>query len=240
MEPQNPFLEIMWLWKVEYRSSKKSDGERQRGAGDKEEGNSESFPCFWQKLLYHSEAFFFCGRGEVMARRHHLCSCQSVWTKKGKKWKWQGRRLRNSPYNPMGEAVARGWWFPFWVFLGLGLSWKEDKGESLTRLGGSYWGAVSSGAFGTHQRVTLARVPLLLPQHLPVRRGSLWERRSKEVGKRPQAPVPAIKSVVVWVQVGKEFPDMRQNEREIKFIRVGDVIRTVGQLKGEPMLNRGP
>ena len=47
-------------------------------------------------------------------------------------------------------------------------------------------------------------------------------------------------SVVVWVQVGKEFPDMRQNEREIKFIRMGDVIRTVGQLKGEPMLNRGP
>ena len=58
--------------------------------------------------------------------------------------------------------------------------------------------------------------------------------------KRPQVPVRAIKSVVVWVQVGKEFPDMRQNEREIKFIRMGDVIRTVGQLKGEPMLNRGP
>ena len=26
---------------------------------------------------------------------------------------------------------------------------------------------------------------------------------------------------MVRVQVGKEFPDMRQNEREIKFIRVG-------------------
>ena len=58
--------------------------------------------------------------------------------------------------------------------------------------------------------------------------------------KRPQVPVRAIKSVVVWVQVGIEFTDMRQNEREIKFIRMGDVIRTVGQLKGEPMLNRGP
>ena len=45
---------------------------------------------------------------------------------------------------------------------------------------------------------------------------------------------------MVWVQVGKEFPDMRQNEREIKFIRMGDVVRTVGQLKGERMLNRGP
>ena len=38
--------------------------------------------------------------------------------------------------------------------------------------------------------------------------------------------------------VGKEFPDMRQNERRIKFIRVGDAIRTAGL--GEPILNRGP
>ena len=45
---------------------------------------------------------------------------------------------------------------------------------------------------------------------------------------------------MVQVQVGKEFPDVRQNEREIKFIRAGDAIRTVGQLKGEPTLNRGP
>ena len=49
-----------------------------------------------------------------------------------------------------------------------------------------------------------------------------------------------IVSVVVQVRVGKEFPDMRQNEREIKFIRVGDAVRTVAQLKGEPTLNRGP
>ena len=46
--------------------------------------------------------------------------------------------------------------------------------------------------------------------------------------------------VMVCVQVGKEFTDMRQNERRIKFIRVGDAIRTAGQLKGEPVLNRGP
>ena len=44
--------------------------------------------------------------------------------------------------------------------------------------------------------------------------------------------------VCTWV--GKEFTDMRQNEREITFIRVGDTVRTVGQLKGEPMLNKGP
>ena len=46
--------------------------------------------------------------------------------------------------------------------------------------------------------------------------------------------------VMVCVRVGREFPDMRQNEREIKFARVGDADRTVGQLQGELMLNRGP
>ena len=28
-------------------------------------------------------------------------------------------------------------------------------------------------------------------------------------------------SIMVWARVGKEFPDMRQNEREIMFIRMG-------------------
>lgn len=41
-------------------------------------------------------------------------------------------------------------------------------------------------------------------------------------------------------RAGLEFPDMRQKEREIKFIRVGDTVRTAGQLKREPTLNRGP
>ena len=49
-----------------------------------------------------------------------------------------------------------------------------------------------------------------------------------------------VPSVVVCAWVGKEFPDMRQNKRRIKFIRVGDTVRTGGQLKGEPTLNRGP
>ena len=49
-----------------------------------------------------------------------------------------------------------------------------------------------------------------------------------------------LETVMVYVRVGKELPDMRQNERRIKFIRVGDAARTVGQLKGELMLNRGP
>ena len=42
-----------------------------------------------------------------------------------------------------------------------------------------------------------------------------------------------ILSVVVCAQAGKEFPDMRQNERRIKFTSVGDAVRTAGQIKGE-------
>ena len=59
-------------------------------------------------------------------------------------------------------------------------------------------------------------------------------------GRNPKVPVRATKDVMVQACVGKEFPDMRQNEREIKFIRVRDAVRTVGQLKGELTLNRGP
>ena len=39
--------------------------------------------------------------------------------------------------------------------------------------------------------------------------------------------------VGVCVRIGKEFPDMRQNERRIKFIREGDTVRTVDWLKIE-------
>ena len=44
---------------------------------------------------------------------------------------------------------------------------------------------------------------------------------------------------MVWVWVGKEFPDLRQNEREIKFIRVRDGIRTVGLLQGRTDIEQG-
>ena len=40
-------------------------------------------------------------------------------------------------------------------------------------------------------------------------------------GRDPKVPVWATKNVVVWAQVGKEFPDTRQDERRIKFMRVG-------------------
>ena len=46
-----------------------------------------------------------------------------------------------------------------------------------------------------------------------------------------------VLDVTVQAQVGKEFPDMRQNEREIKFIRMEDAVKTVGQLRGELTLN---
>ena len=67
-------------------------------------------------------------------------------------------------------------------------------------------------------------------------------RKEKSGGEGGDSKVPiwSIKNVVVQAWVGKEFPDMRQNEKEIKFIRMGDVVRTAGQLKGEPTLNRGP
>ena len=45
---------------------------------------------------------------------------------------------------------------------------------------------------------------------------------------------------MVQAWVGKEFPDNRQNERELKFIRVGDAVRIAGQLKGKLTLNRVP
>ena len=45
-----------------------------------------------------------------------------------------------------------------------------------------------------------------------------------------------IAMVHSWV--GKEFPDMRQKEREIKLIKVGDTVRTVGWIKWGPTLNR--
>ena len=43
----------------------------------------------------------------------------------------------------------------------------------------------------------------------------------------------SLETIVGCVQAGKEFSDTRQIERRIKFIRVGDTVRTVGQLKGE-------
>ena len=77
-------------------------------------------------------------------------------------------------------------------------------------------GAVSSGAFGTHQRVTLASIPQLPPEQLPFGWGSLWERRSEGRGglgwggQETPSPWTSHKNVTVWVPVGKEFPDMRQ------------------------------
>ena len=66
--------------------------------------------------------------------------------------------------------------------------------------------------------------------HIAGRRLILWA--TKEVLIR------ATKNAVIWERVGKGFPDVRQNEREIKFIRMEDAVRTVVQLKGESTLNR--
>ena len=47
-------------------------------------------------------------------------------------------------------------------------------------------------------------------------------------------PVQLAGFVVVCVWVGKEFPDVRWNERRTAFIRVGHAVRTVGWLEREP------
>ena len=49
----------------------------------------------------------------------------------------------------------------------------------------------------------------------------------------PPLLLPSIFPVMVGAWIGKEFPYMRQNERRIKFIKKGDVVRTAGWLKGE-------
>ena len=57
---------------------------------------------------------------------------------------------------------------------------------------------------------------------------------SHERSKNPMKQV----GIVIWALAGKGFSDMRQKERRIKFIRVGDADRAAGQLKGELALNR--
>ena len=123
--------------------------------------------------------------------------------------------------------------------LSLVLSWEKTKERpSFRHPHRAATGRIEQWAFGPHQRVALARAPQLLPQYLPVHRGSLWGRRSEEVGKRPQVPLRATKNV--WARVGKEFLDMRQNERKIEFIRVGNAVRIVVRVQGKLTLNGGP
>ena len=49
-----------------------------------------------------------------MTQRQHLGSCKSIRTKKRRSESDREDRLRNPPYNPTGEAVARGRWALFW------------------------------------------------------------------------------------------------------------------------------
>ena len=96
------------------------------------------------------------------------------------------------------------------------LSWREEKGETLTHSGSSYWGSVSSGAFGTHQRETMARDPQLLPQHSPVLRGSLGERRSEEVGKKTPSRLMGHKNChgvgTSWKRISRQQTEWEGNK----------------------------
>ena len=46
-------------------------------------------------------------------------------------------------------------------------------------------------------------------------------------------------TVMVWAWIGKESPDMRQNERKIKFIRMGGTVRTACPFNRELSPNKG-
>ena len=78
--------------------------------------------------------------------------------------------------------VFKCWTCAHTILVGLVLR-KEEKGETLTCLGSSYWGSVSSAVFGTHQRVTLARVPQWLHSTYLFAEGEKGEAR--RWGKRP-------------------------------------------------------
>ena len=123
--------------------------------------------------------------------------------------------------------------------VGLVLSWKEEKGKTLTHLANSYWSSEQWGPL-EHTR------GLLWPEFLSCfqstrlfAQGPYEKGEARRWGKRPQVPIWTTKNVMVHAGVGKEFPDMRQNEKRIKSISVGDAVRTAGQLKGDPTLNRG-
>lgn len=74
------------------------------------------------------------------------------------------------------------------ILVGLVLSWKEDKGKTLTRSGSSYWGAAGSGPFGTHQRITLARVPQLLHSTCVFAEGPFEKGELRQWGRDPKSP----------------------------------------------------
>ena len=59
------------------------------------------------------------------------------------------------------------------ILVGIVLTCKKTKERPSPIQVTDTLGAVSSGAFGTHQRVTLASSPQLPPEKLPVGRGSL-------------------------------------------------------------------
>ena len=78
------------------------------------------------------------------------------------------------------------------MLVGLVLSWKEDKGETLIHSGGSYRGTVSSGAFGTHQRVTWPEVLSCFHSTCLFAEGRYEKgevrRRGEEIPRSPYGP----------------------------------------------------
>ena len=97
------------------------------------------------------------------------------------------------------------------------LSLRGDK--AIWRKSIFIWSKIALLALGEYQTIIVKG-----------RKRTKRERKRKGEGKKEREIEEGRKegNVVVCTLVGKEFPDVRQNERRIEFIRVGDA-----QLKGE-------
>ena len=108
------------------------------------------------------------------------------------------------------------------TLVGLVLSWKEDKERDPHPFGWQLLGrSEQRGLWNTPEgnpspSSSVASIALACFQRVPMRK-----EKQGDGGRDPKVPVWATKNVVVWAQVGKEFPDTRQDERRIKFMRVG-------------------
>ena len=91
--------------------------------------------------------------------------------------------------------------------------------------------------FLSHSIIMIPREPVVC-LHLP-ETNILFEKKWLITREKKEFPGLYI-YVFIWnlvmlcARVGTEFPDMRQNERRVKFINVGYVVRTGGWLMGEP------
>ena len=84
------------------------------------------------------------------------------------------------------------------ILVGLVLRWKEDTGETPTRSGGSYWGAASSGAFGTHRGWPWPEFLSFFHSTCLLAEGPYEKGDARRWGKRPQGPPKCRPPKMSW------------------------------------------